>query len=302
MTERDQAHWTVVINRITCRNAWTTWQAWLEREAIPHTLIHSQSLDDLHNALSGALASGVRHFLFVGGDGTMHHGCNGLLALAGDRASELTVGLLPCGTGNDWVRTFGQPNDKLAQAIRHGSTRPMHVLRVEWSDGRVRFAINMLGGALDAAVVRGLKRASLRIPSFILYPYGLMKALLKPHTWTGTIETDRQTINGAFLTLQAGFGRYCGGGMNVLPHAEVDQPGLLVMRPKSLLAILLQTPDIYNGRILRHKEAIAGHFDSIRITHAGTPIPLEADGEWLGESPVQVRTIYGAMHQVWSRE
>lgn len=302
MEETSAPHWIVIVNRTTCRKGWTSWQTWLAREGVSFTLLHTWSLDELHTALSDAMLAGSRHFLFVGGDGTLHHGCNGLLAIAGDAPEQLVVGLLPCGTGNDWIRTFGQSKARLAAALREDTRRPLHVLRISWPDGRIRYAMNMLGGALDAAVVRGLKRASLRIPAFILYPFGLARALLKPHTWNGLIATDRQTISGDFLTVQAGFGRYCGGGMNVLPHAEGARPGLLVMRPKSLFAILLQTPDLYNGRILRHKQAIAGHFDSIRITHEDKPIPLEADGEWLGESPVEVRAIYGALQQVWASE
>ena len=38
---------------------------------------------------------------------------------------------------------------------------------------------------------------------------------------------------------------------------------------------------IYNGKIARHKEATARHFENIEITHTGVPIPIEADGEFL---------------------
>jgi len=286
---------SVIINRTTCRKAWVEWHAWLDREGIPHELFHTHTLGELETTLEQLLGEGRRHFLFVGGDGTMHHGCNTLLRLAGEGVPGLAAGLLPCGTGNDWIRSFGLSREQLADHLRTGTTRALPILRIRWPAGRIRYAINMLGGALDASVVRGLRRAPVRIPSFILYPYGLLKALLKPHTWPARIETDQLTFEGDILTLQAGFGRYCGGGMFVLPHARPDQPGILVMKPKRLLRILLQTPDIYNGRILRHKEAVYGSFDKIEITHTGWPMPLEADGEWLGESPVTVEIAWDAL-------
>lgn len=290
-----QIRYAVIINRTTCRKAWATWAVWLEQEGILHDLYHTYTLDDLQETLGHLLSEGRRHFLFVGGDGTMHHGCNSLLRLAGENVPGLAAGLLPCGTGNDWIRSFGLPREQLAGHLRTGTTRALPILRIRWPDGRVRYAINMLGGALDASVVRGLRRAPVRIPSFILYPYGLLKALLKPHTWQATIHTDQLSFEGKILTLQAGFGRYCGGGMYVLPHARPDRPGILVMKPKSLLRILLQTPDIYNGRILTHPEAIYGSFEKIDIAHTGKPIPLEADGEWLGESPVHVEIAWDGL-------
>jgi diacylglycerol kinase (ATP) len=158
--------------------------------------------------------------------------------------------------------------------------------------------MNMVGGALDASVVANLKRAPVKIPSFILYPYGLFKTLLKPHVWKGTINVDGHIFSGELLTLQAGFAKYCGGGMYVLPHAREDSPGLLIMKPKSLFKILISTPEIYNGKIIHQKEAITHHFEEIEISHSGNPIPIEADGEWLGTSPVKLTACFNVMKRI----
>jgi diacylglycerol kinase family enzyme len=245
-----------------------------------------------------AYRSGERKFLFVGGDGTVHHGANLLLKTAGDKSYEVTMGVLPCGTGNDWVRSFGVDKKKLAVGLREEYTAPMNVIKVTWPDGRIQYGINMVGGALDASVVALLKRAPIKIPSFIIYPYGLMKALLRPHVWKGKLRIDGDEINGSWLTLQAGFGKYCGGGMYVLPHAREDSPGVLLMKPKSLCSILISTPKIYNGKIVHDTRAIPGHFTEIEIEHVDKPIPLEADGEWLGWSPVKLEAKFDVMKRI----
>jgi diacylglycerol kinase (ATP) len=290
--------WTVIINRITCRAAWKKWNAFLDKNAIRYTAHHTVTLDESNAAIAKAYAGGQRNFLFVGGDGTLHHGINTLLKLAGDRSCDITFGLLPCGTGNDWVRSFGVPRKRMAQSILEMHTTPLNVIRVTWPDGRMEYGINMVGGALDAAVVHLLKRTSLKVPSFILYPYGLMKALLRAHTWHGKIVVDGDAIQDEWLTIQAGFGKYCGGGMYVLPHARADSPGVLLMRKKPLLRILLSTPKIYSGKIIHDKWSRTYHFNTIDIMHDDKPIPIEADGEFMGYSPVKLEAVFGVMRRL----
>lgn len=290
--------WHVIVNRQTCSSGWKKWNSFLELHKISFQNHHTYSLDELYQVLSSLYANGVRHYLFVGGDGTIHHCGNTLMQLAGNLSHEITFGVLPCGTGNDWVRTFGTSKEVLGKNILAEKTVPLNLICISWPDGKLRYAFNMVGGAIDAAVVYNLKRASFKIPSFILYPFGLLKTLTKPHEWVGTIIRDQQSYTGKILTIQAGFGKYCGGGMHMLPHAENESPGLLIMKPKKMLKLLFQLPSIYNGTIIKQKEALASHFKEVEINHTYIPIPLESDGEFLGYSPVKLTAIYGAMKRI----
>ena len=293
-----QTIWSVIINRQTCSSGWKKWQSFLIKNKIEHTLHHSHTLDEAKTILTKLYQEGQRHYLLVGGDGTVHCGGNILMELAGSKSMELTLGVLPCGTGNDWVRTYGNVKNKLAKSLLEEYTAPLNVVKLTWPDGRIRYAFNMVGGALDAAVVTNLKRASLKIPAFILYPYGLLKTLLRPHTWNGTVRYDGHSYTGDMLTIQAGFAKYCGGGMYVLPHAREDAPGLLIMKPKTIGKILWNIPQVYNGNIIHQPEAIFHHFEEIEITHSGNPIPIEADGEFLGTSPVKLTAGFDVMKRI----
>lgn len=290
--------WLVIVNTITCKRGWRRWKLFLDSHAIPHVVHQTKSLEEVNSIIEKSFAGGQRKYLFVGGDGTVHHGGNILLKTAGDRSYEITMGVLPCGTGNDWVRSFGTDRKKLATHIKEEYTAPINVVKATWPDGRVHYGMNMVGGALDASVVLLLKRAPVKIPSFIIYPYGLFKALLRSHVWKGKFIVDGDEISGSWLTLQAGFGKYCGGGMYVLPHAREDSPGLLLMRPKSLWKILISTPKIYSGEIIHDKRAIAKHFEEIYIQHESKPIPLEADGEFMGYSPVKLEAMFDVMKRI----
>ena len=290
--------WCVIANLATCKKGWQKWKSKLEVHGIPHSFHLTHSLDEVAAVIRHQLNQQRHHFLFAGGDGTLHHGGNILLQLAGEQPKNIIIGVLPCGTGNDWSRTFGIPDDKIMNAIKQRSSTVLNLLLVEFPDGRKHFAFNMVGGALDAAVVESLNATTLKIPGSVKYSVALLKTLLKPHVWKTSIKVDEKILNEEIMTIQAGFGKYCGGGMYVLPHASEDKPALLLMKPKSLGRIITSLPHLYNGKITEQKEAVAMHFDTIEIHHDGVPLPIESDGEWLGTSPVKIRAVYGVMRRL----
>ena len=290
--------WCTIVNSTTCKTGWKKWKSFLDEHAIAHTMHHTASLEEVQRVIENSFHEGNRRFLFVGGDGTVHHGCNILLKVSGDASRDIIIGVLPCGTGNDWVRTFGVSKKQLAIGLKEEYTAPMNVMKVTWPDGRVHYAINMVGGGLDASVVKLLKKAPLKIPARIIYPYGLFRALLKSHTWKGKITIDDHHESGTWMTILAGFGKYCGGGMYMLPHAREDSPALFMMKPKNLFKILISTADIYTGKIIHDKRAVTYHFTKIEIEHEDKPIPIEADGEFIGWSPVKIEAKFDVMKRI----
>ena len=279
--------WHVIVNLRTCKKAgWTKWKSRLETHHIKHTFHFSESISHLSDIISELLQNGERHFLFAGGDGTLHHGGNLLLDHAGPVANEIIIGVLPCGSGNDWVRTF-TPGNILTSILQH-QIAPLNGLYMEWQDGRTRYAFNMIGGALDAAVVDTLRAGNYRWAGSLKYGLGLVQCLYNHHTWRTKIIVDDQQYSGEWLSFQAGFGKYCGGGMLILPHVTHDKPAVLLMRTKSIMRILFSLPALYNGNIIHKKEAKAMLFDKILISKETENMPLEADGEWLGYSPVTI--------------
>ena len=88
-----------------------------------------------------AAAEGVSLVVAVGGDGTVHEAANGLLG------SQTELGIIPRGTGTDFVRTFGIPTrlDKAVEVITSGGIRSIDVGKVGYrawdgSEGTAHFA------------------------------------------------------------------------------------------------------------------------------------------------------------------
>ncbi|MEO5905800.1 MAG: diacylglycerol kinase family protein [Saprospiraceae bacterium] len=201
--------WCVIANLSTCSKGWQKWKLKLETYGIPHSFHLTYSLEEVSAVIRHQLNQQRHHFLFAGGDGTLHHGGNLLLQLSGELSKKLIIGVLPCGSGNDWARTFGITEEHIITALKQRSSTDLNLLLVEFPDGRKHYAFNMVGGALDAAVVESLNATKFKIPGSVKYPIALLKTLMKPHVWYGSLNVDGKILNGDWMTIQAGFGKYC---------------------------------------------------------------------------------------------
>lgn len=89
--------------------------------------------------------------------------------------------------------------------------------------------------------------------------------------------------------------------MRIVPHAQPDD-GLLALTvagPVSKLGVLVNTPRFYNGHLDRHPKVDFYQTESVRVTSLGPdPIPVEADGEFLGFTPVQIEIIPRALQVI----
>ncbi|MDQ3016927.1 MAG: hypothetical protein M3R25_09465 [Bacteroidota bacterium] len=285
--------WCVIFNMNTVSmREYHRWKKFLEDGEILHTSYQTHSVIELKALIEKIISCGHRYFLFAGGDGTLHQGGNVLMQYV-DLRQEFTLGVLPCGSGNDWVRTFGLKAKALTLALKNYTYTSHNVLQVQLKGGETHYAFNMLGAAFDASVVDSINHSKVNLTGKLKYMLGILIALGKPHRWPGKLKVDGKEYKGDWLTIQAGFGKYCGGGMYVLPHAGVERAALLLMKQKSIIRLITSLPKIYNGKIAKQPEAIALHFDKLEINHLERPLPIEADGEWLGESPAVIIVVKG---------
>ncbi len=244
-----------------------------------------------------AIAEGYRHILAVGGDGTNHEVANGILQQPFAPPTSITYALLPLGTGNDWSRTYGMPRrpaDAL-QLIARGTTRLqdaglLHYHRTS-GEAASRYFVNVAGLAYDAFVVQrsiaepagqGGPLRYLSLVARCLFEYQLKEAI---------VTSEGQAWQDYFYTINLGIGRYSGGGMQLVPHAVPDGGtfALTMAGPLSKAGVLLNTWRFYNGSIGRHPLVKTLHARQITVSAApgAAPTLLEADGEFLGQTPVR---------------
>jgi diacylglycerol kinase (ATP) len=254
-----------------------------------------------------AILRGARRILGIGGDGTNHEIVNGIMQQRHVAPGEIRYALLPVGTGNDWARLYNLSRDprQRLEALRAERTVWQDVghVRYRTADGEVqeRYFANVAGLAYDAFIVRALEgRTGIgRLQYLLMIGRYLFKYRLLP----ARIEYDDRVVDGKFYTINIGIGRYSGGGMQFVPQAVPDDGlfGLTFARRLPKLRVVLLTPHFYDGTILRRHARIEGcQAKSIRVVPAvgAAPTLLEADGEFLGETPAEFSIFARALQVV----
>jgi len=173
------------------------------------------------------LARGVRHFLCVGGDGTTHEVLNGALPTTLGAGERITVGMLPLGTGNSFLRDFGITSaEEAMRRVRRGRVQPVDALRIVHRDGSL-YAFNLLGLGF-AARAGALTNRRFKPLGALGYILAVVQSTVELATDAYPFAADRASSDGRpAILLPVPNSRPPGGGTPMAPPAEVDhrEPG-----------------------------------------------------------------------------
>jgi diacylglycerol kinase family enzyme len=154
-----------------------------------------------------------------------------------------------------------------------------------------RYFINVAGMLLDAHVVREFPDGYKKIPLIPMYLVAGLWHLFMYRPVETVVTSGERTLKGKFLTIHAGICRYSGGGMRFVPHANPTGNTIAVtcIRKMPVIQHLLNTWRLYNGSVLALAKATGFQSSAVRIeSPSGAPVPVEADGEFLGYTPVTI--------------
>ena len=251
-------------------------------------------------ALSREAASkGFRRILGVGGDGTVHEIFSGILSWCeqtGTDPAEFTIGILPIGSGNDWIKSTGIPGDtvKAVEQLAAGAFRTQDVIRVESPEG-IRYMTNVGGTGFDSHVCRSVnsqKDSGKR--SSRIYINALLSTIAHLGAISVAVRADgAEVFSGKCLSIALGEGRYSGGGMLQTSAADLDD-GLLdaVIIPRMGIGkIVRELPRLFGGGLHESKAVKylqCRELEIVPLDSASEDI-YELDGEIEGRLPLKAR-------------
>jgi YegS/Rv2252/BmrU family lipid kinase len=256
-----------------------------------------------------AIEQGFRKIIAIGGDGTFNEVINAIFYQKSYLASEITIGVICVGTGNDWCRTLGIPDDysSAINIIKSGNTKLFDVGLAHFNNNGTkssRYFANVAGMGFDAMVAKKVNedKDSNRTGK-ILYLKNLLLCLLKSKTINCSIKIDALTVEAPIFSMSVGIGRYNGGGMMQLPNAIPDD-GLLditLIKKISRFDVIMQTKNLYDGTFIKHPSVALYRGKKVEIDtvlnstadleSAPTLLDLELDGEYVGHSPVEFEIL-----------
>ncbi|MEG2323827.1 MAG: diacylglycerol kinase family protein [Anaerovoracaceae bacterium] len=166
----------------------------------------------------------VLRFFACGGDGALSEVINGSFGY-----ENVEVGCIPLGTGNDYVRNYGHPEDFLSiKGQLTGCSMDSDLIRYDQViDGNLveRYCVNMFNIGFDCNVVdltRKVKQWPL-IGGSLAYLVSVGIILIKKKGAELTVYSeDEMVFDGKMLLIAIGNGCYCGGGIKGVPKAILD--------------------------------------------------------------------------------
>lgn len=249
----------------------------------------------------GAYGRGYRKFLAVGGDGTSYEIVNGLfpdsLKASGPTPREniVTLGFLPLGTGNSFLRDFvdgtsGQDGlEHAIQALEARRARPCDVLRLICKEGTIYYT-NLLsvGFTADVAALRHRRFQRLGQFGYLLSIFLCLARLdRRPFPVRFDDQTEFDSRRCLFLTFNNS--KFTGGTMMIAPDAVTDDGLIEYVRwgPIGRLGLIRNLATLYDGTHTRHPLAERRAVRRVEFQLDG-PVDVMVDGEVL---TIECRTI-----------
>ena len=206
----------------------------------------------------------------MGGDGTLHEVLNGI-----KNFKKCSLGLIPCGTGNDFAETAGLPKDVKQAAAVIAFKAPKAIDYIELSNGLK--SINAVGMGIDVDV---LKRAYSKGGGKGKYLSALIYCMrhFKSYDFTVTYDGKQEKHYGLIAAL--GNGRQIGGGIKICPDAVLDDGymNLLIVDYLSPVKTIFAFIKLMRGKINSIKEVTAVRVKSASFT-TEVPCSIQAEGE-----------------------
>lgn len=221
-----------------------------------------------------AIKEGATMVLAAGGDGTAHEVGQALVG------AQAALGMLPMGSGNDYIRILGIPKDLRAAVgiVARGQVRSVDV-----AEAAGRFSLNSLGMGIDGQIAQDYRRMRI-LKGEIGYLYATLLEILWFRAFRAEVQGDGWKFSGRLLSVSVMNGSYAGGGFYLAPQARNDDGiidvGLVGNYPR--IARFWVLPKTRDGTYLKLARVQAKKAQRV-VIRADRPLPVHMDGELLPE-------------------
>lgn len=258
----------------------------LRSRGLDAELLEATSAAAAEGAAAEAVAAGAERIVAVGGDGLVR------IALQAVAETDVVLGLVPQGTGNDFARALGllggSLDDRVSSALDPGV--PVDAMRTNhgWvaSVATMGFAGDVTARANGLRWPRGAQR----------YTVATLLQLPRLRTVTATVEIDGVVHDAPTTMMSIGNTSYFGGGMKTCPGVTPTDGRLevVVIGDVGRGTFLRVFPTVFSGRHVRHRDVTVHSCTSVTIA-SDDDVLMWADGDELGPLPVTCEAVPGAV-------
>lgn len=255
---------------------------------VPFTAYRTEASGAAADCAKRALEEGAERVIVLGGDGTIHETAQ---VLAG---TEAALGIIPCGSGNDLVRTLNIPKDpeKALSIALNGKARRMDA---GLANGELFF--NVAGCGFDVDVLLNERKLhNISKNGSVAYYLALIRSLLHLTIRTAKAEWENGRLEAGVLIAAAANGSFFGGGMKIAPGADPfdGQLDFCIIKDVHWYDIPFLLPKFLSGTHIKSKKVL--FFRGTELSLECEPASmLELDGEIQPGTPVRFKIVPGAL-------
>jgi len=275
---------------------WKEIQQSLKNKNLDYSFAFTQFSKHEIELAQNAIQKGFRNIISVGGDGTLHHVVNGVMLQRYVKSSDITIAVIPLGTGNDWIKTYNIPNSiKKAIEIISQNKRTLQDIGLLKTTNKTTYFNNVAGIGYDGYVVN--KLASLKRFGFIAYLLSGLTGLLFYEKSIFKIIFNNKKLEEKYLMVVFGICKFSGGGMQFSKELKIND-GLLnitIIKNINMIDLILNIKKLYNGQIVNHHKVVTCRTKQITILPETTETYIQADGELIATGYVTATIIEKAI-------
>lgn len=280
-------NWFVIVNPTSGNGAskkkWPLIKDELLKQNFNFDFIITDHKNHAIEIVQNAIKKGFLNFICVGGDGTLHTIVNGILSLNPTNLAEIKLGIIPIGTGNDWIKTYKIPLEykKAIEIIKLQHTIYQDIGKIIFTETLQTIYFNNLAGiGFDGYVVNKVHK--FKNLGFLAYLTGALVGITSFKKPTLNIEFNQTQIQQKTLMLLIGLCNFSGGGMQLTkdPNPIDGLFDISLVYSINLVTILKNIPNLFNGKICNTKLVNTYKTNAISVSILNTTKAyIQADGE-----------------------
>ncbi len=260
------------------------------------TVKTTSSPGDAKRLAHEAVADGCELVVAAGGDGTINEVVNGL---ATDFA-QARLGIIPLGTGNDFVRSVNIPTELDAALKVLDEARAMAIDVVSVTSDERRYFINVSAGGFSGLVDEKLTAEMKRAWGPLAYLRSAAMALpdlTDYHTYLTFDDEEQQEVK--TYNIVVANARFVAGGIPIAPQAELDDGlfDVMIVPAASLSQLALVAPKIMLGQHVDDERLLFRRARKLRVD-SQPKMWFNADGELVGNEPSTFELLPRALNVI----
>ncbi len=235
--------------------------------------------------------AGMDRIYAVGGDGTLNEVLNGIIGYGS------ALGIIPCGSGNDFFRSMSDNNkENIIERTVKGTEKLIDIGKIN-----DRYFINISSAGFDADVTLNTDNIKRKTPLSVEWAYraGVLVSLFKNKGYNIDISIDGKRFKEKIILCVVGNGKYYGGGILPLPEALTNDGlfDICLVKSVNIFKILKFFPKYKKGLHDNIKE-VSFYSGKEVIIESNKDLPVNIDGEIEYNSKLKFQIIHEAINFV----